>query len=142
MSRNFRDRLCRKSGFGELEGDRLAGARGQQTRACIAVQKAARADMMADPIRSVLRRRFGSRLCGIASEAQRVQAQERGKIILCRGRDLRGRQYGRGKLQAKGDEREQATETRPPPPHFRRPRPHRVDYTSQFDTPQLNLSTR
>ena len=69
MSRNFRDRLCRKHSLRELEGDRLAGARGQQTRACVAVQEATRADMMSGPVRSVLRRRFGWLLCGAASEA-------------------------------------------------------------------------
>ena len=50
-----------------------------------------------------------------------------GKIILGRD-DLRSRQYGRGKLQAASDKREQVTETRPLPAHFCRPRPHRVDY--------------
>jgi hypothetical protein len=90
------------------------------------VQKAARAEMMADTVRSVLRRHFRPRLCGITSEAQRVQAQERGKIILRRGRDLWGKQYGRGKLQTESDKREQVTETRPLPAHSRRPCPHRL----------------
>ena len=98
--------------------------------------------MMAGLVRSVLRRRFGSRLCGVASEAQRVQAQERGKIILRRGRDLWGGQYGRGKLQAESDKREQVTETRLPPAHFRRPRPHRVDHTGRFEMPEPNPSPR
>ena len=71
-----------------------------------------------------------------------MQAQERGEVILCRGRDLRGGQYGCSKLQADSDDREQVTETRLLSAHFRRPRPHWVNHTGQFEMPQLNLFSR
>ena len=38
-----------------------------------------------------------------------MQAQELGKLILRRGRDLRSRQYGCGKLQAESNQREQVS---------------------------------
>ena len=71
-----------------------------------------------------------------------MHAQERGEVILCCRRDLRGGQYGCGKLQAEGDKREQVTETRLPSTHFRRPRPHWVDHTGRFERPQLSLFLR
>jgi len=86
--------------------------------------------MIAGMIRSVSRRRFGSLLCGIAAETQRVQAQEFSEIILRRGRDLRGEQYGRGKLQTEGNNREQITRRGPSSAHFRRPPRIRENLTS------------
>src|SRR4051794_4976797 len=79
-SRDLGGRGGRKRDFRGSEGDRLDGARGHRKRACIAVQNAARADMMAGMVRAVLGRRFGWLLREVAAQAQCVQAQEFGEL--------------------------------------------------------------